>query len=320
MSSQPQERRNRLEARQAHIAKQKARITWVVIGFVVLLGAGLLFLLLSPHVNKTKQSAVIPETTSTVDPLQQDTSTTQTAQPDPAPKPENKWDSYYKAANEARYQAYASENPETPYELVVAFVNAGVDQMYINTEPTKNQSDISVLANKHYYLDESYVPSDLVDVGGGAKLRKEAAAKYLEMKDAMGMKIVADSTYRSYAEQKYAYNKCKNEFGLAVADREFARPGFSEHQTGLAVDILQAHFDPQGKAHFENTKQYAWLTEHAYEYGFIQRYRDGFNDITGYITEPWHWRYIGVEAATKMKTEGIATYEEYYGKYGETGL
>ena len=229
--------------------------------------------------------------------------------------PSNPWDSYYDPSNEERYWSYAQENPHLDYSLAVAYVNSGVDQMYQNIEPTPDCDSMSVMVNKHFYLEADYAPSDLVSVGGEARLRKEPAVQYLAMKSDMGMPIVADSAYRSYAQQKQEYDDCVANTGQENADQEFARPGHSEHQTGLAIDILQDYFTLQGDAGFENTEQYAWLHENAYKYGFIQRYIENCNAITGYMTEPWHWRYVGVEVATAMKRDGVLIYEEYYGKH-----
>ena len=85
-----------------------------------------------------------------------------------------------------------------------------------------------------------------------------------------------------------------------------ARPGHSEHQTGLALDINVA----SSSAHFENTPAFAWLKEHCAQYGFILRYDQGKEDITGYRFEPWHYRYVGVETAQAVMEQGLA-YEEY---------
>ena len=106
--------------------------------------------------------------------------------------------------------------------------------------------------------------------------------------------------------QKNLYNNYVKRDGAQNADRYSARPGYSEHQTGLAFDINYAD------SRFEGTDQAIWLAENAYKYGFILRYPEGKEHITGYMYEPWHYRYIGVENAAKIFASGL-TLEEYYG-------
>lgn len=127
---------------------------------------------------------------------------------------------------------------------------------------------------------------------------------------AEGISLRSVSPYRSYSTQQSTYNGWVAKSGKAKADTYSARPGYSEHQTGLAVDINCA----SQKANFQNTKEYAWLIKNCYKYGFILRYPKGKEYITGYVYEPWHYRYIGVEHATKVHNLGI-TYEEYYAYY-----
>ena len=99
--------------------------------------------------------------------------------------------------------------------------------------------------------------------------------------------------------------------GQSLADTYSARPGSSEHQTGLALDINTASV----QAHFENTPTYAWLVEHCAEYGFILRYPEGKERITGYRFEPWHYRYVGREHAEEIMRRGL-TLEEYLQEKG----
>ena len=135
--------------------------------------------------------------------------------------------------------------------------------------------------------------------------------KYKQMADAakkegLSMKVI--SAYRTEAYQRNLYNERVRTTGKVNADNYSARPGHSEHQTGLAVDVSST------KGTFEYTAEFRWLQKHAHEYGFILRYPKGKEWITGYAYEPWHYRYVGVDAAKKIYQEGI-TYEEYYVKY-----
>jgi hypothetical protein len=132
---------------------------------------------------------------------------------------------------------------------------------------------------------------------------------------AAGAGLAIGSTYRSYATQQTLYAQYVIRDGKDAADRYSARAGYSEHQSGLVID-----FSPIDEA-FRNSKQYVWLVQNAHKYGFVLRYPDGKEDVTGYMYEPWHWRYVGVTVATDMHDKGIATLEDYYnvpgGKYAD---
>jgi len=227
---------------------------------------------------------------------------------------------HYIEENAARYEAYRAKNPGIQYDMVIAYVNAGVDLGgYNGITEAKNPGSISVLVNQNFSLPPNYTPRDLVSVGGGFKLRAKAAEQFSKMKDdmnAQGYRIHVMAAYRTYQRQVSKYSNAAKSDGIASADRQFARPGHSEHQTGLAVDILhKTGFKYMTQAAFENTKEYAWLTANAYKYGFILRYPLEYVDIHGFIYEPWHWRYVGVDIATTMYYEGIVMFEEYYGWY-----
>ena len=147
---------------------------------------------------------------------------------------------------------------------------------------------------------------------GDISLRKEAADHYGAMvaaATAAGQGFGASSSFRSYDSQVTTYNYWVAASGSGQADTYSARPGYSEHQTGLAVDVKAGScaLDCFGKS-----SQYTWLREHALEFGFIQRYPAGLTSIMGYIAEPWHWRYVGTAVATDMKAKGIETLEQYY--------
>ena len=180
-----------------------------------------------------------------------------------------------------------------------------------------NPSKMTVILNKkHCFSPINWAPDDLVSVDG-YYLRSEAAAHVRELRDAAsvaGFPIDFSSAYRSYANQQTTYNNWVVVNGSqAAADTVSARPGFSEHQTGLAADFKAGNCV---LACFGGTSQYAWLVEHAAEYGFIRRYPVGLTSITGYEAEAWHWRYVGVSTATDMKAKGIETLEQYFGVSG----
>jgi len=131
---------------------------------------------------------------------------------------------------------------------------------------------------------------------------------------AAGQALAVTSSYRSYATQVTTYNYWVSISGKDGADTYSARPGYSEHQTGLALDVQTA--DGRSLSNFAGTSQYQWLQAHAHEYGFIQRYVAGYESVTGYSAEEWHYRYVGVDVATDMRTKGIKTLEQYWSMTG----
>ena len=156
-----------------------------------------------------------------------------------------------------------------------------------------------IVVNKTYSLPKDYDPKVNKDALKALKLM-QADAK------ALGLDLSLISGYRSYNTQKKLYNKYVKKDGEEVANTYSAKPGRSEHQTGLAFDIGSVDRS------FANTSEAKWIEENAHLYGFIVRYPDNKTDITGYIYEPWHVRYLGEETAKKVWESGL-TLEEYLG-------
>ena len=212
-----------------------------------------------------------------------------------------------------RYIAYKSEHPEYSDDTIITYVNIGLDnEFYTNMEDTNMIDGYLILCNKYHKLEDNYVP-DLVSLNGygGGQMERAAAENFKEMSDAAkqdGVSIYNVSGYRSFDTQTYLYNNYVSKDGVEKADTYSARPGTSEHQTGLATDINSVSSD------FEYTSAYKWLINNSYKYGFILRYPKGKEYITGYMYEPWHYRYLGVEVA-KIIYEKDITYEEYYATY-----
>ncbi len=219
--------------------------------------------------------------------------------------------------NEKRYQIYQKENPNLSLKQVILHVNIGLDfPFYTHTRKSSFLNTSYVLVNKYYFLPETYVPKQLevlekTDAREGLSLvkeAKEAFSKLVSKAQEDGNKIRAISAYRSYSYQKKLYNHYSLQDGKALADTYSARPGFSEHQTGLCVDV------DDGVENYENfakTKSFQWMMKNAYQYGFILRYPEGKEKITGYGYEAWHYRYVGVEIATFLQKNKI-TLDEYY--------
>ena len=215
----------------------------------------------------------------------------------------------------------ASKNSSTS----TASGSAGFNkQQYSTTDPTI----IWVVVNKPHPLSPiDYAPADLVvpnvplRVPGNESMQRRApAATALEQMfagaKAAGLNLMLASGYRSYNYQVGLYNGYVNTEGQATADTQSARPGHSEHQTGLAVDIEPDSRKCELGQCFANTPEGKWLAANAYRYGFILRYTPNKVAITGYESEPWHFRYIGKDLAQQMRASGITTLEEFFGISG----
>ena len=185
---------------------------------------------------------------------------------------------------------------------------------------------IWVVVNKQRQISPlKYQPTNLVFPAfskpkvqnpSGLQLREEAALATEEMAAAMTEEgigtLILNSGFRTYKNQQGLYNRTRDTRGLAVAEKLSARPGHSEHQLGLAADFSVRGQGCVIMACFGNTEAGMWLAENAHEYGFVLRYPKGYKPITGFQYEPWHFRYVGVELATEMKTKGIKTLEEFW--------
>jgi zinc D-Ala-D-Ala carboxypeptidase len=185
---------------------------------------------------------------------------------------------------------------------------------YSTTDPSSSW----VVVNKPHPLNPiSYAPTDLTDVGNGQQMRAEAATALNHMlADAAvaGFTLVADSGYRSYTTQVGTYNGYVKQWGQAYTDTVSARPGYSEHQTGWAVDV------GTGNCHvadcFADTPGGKWAQANAYKYGFILRYPPSLTNITGYSNEAWHFRYVGPALSQEMHNENVPTLEQFFGIAG----
>ena len=216
-----------------------------------------------------------------------------------------------------RYIMYKEKNSELDDKQIVKNVNMNLDKThYEDTKKAKNLNTTNILVNKYYSLDENYVPDNLVEISNryalnGMEMVKEAATAFESMaKDAQkeNLKIIAMSTYRSYNYQIKVYNQYVKADGKEKADTYSGRPGYSEHQTGLAVDVYNGK---ENYTNFEKTDEFDWMKEHADEYGFILRFPKGKEEETGYTYESWHYRYVGPTVAKYIKQHNIS-FEEYY--------
>lgn len=227
--------------------------------------------------------------------------------------------SKYFEKNYERYVNYKIANPKLTDDEVITRVNIGLDnKFYTNIRESNLDDGILILCNKYNKLPKNYVPK-LVTMNSkyakGGKLHPEAYDAFKKLSDdarKLGYKIIVNSGYRSYGSQTSIYNNYVNRDGRERADTYSARPGHSEHQTGLAIDVASS-----GRfSSFGSTKEYTWMKANAHKYGYILRYTKKNQWITGYMNEEWHYRYVGIDAADYIYKNNI-TFEEYYVRFLE---
>ena len=219
-----------------------------------------------------------------------------------------------------RYLAYQEKYPNLSPIDIVSRVNLNLDKPYYeDTKESTYLNKTTILVNKYISLPKDYVPNNLATISNeyansGKELVYEAKEKFEKMaREAKqeGFTIRAISAYRSYTYQENLYNGYLKKDTKEQVDTYSARPGYSEHQTGLVVDVdnTQVSFE-----NFENTKEFTWMQENAHLFGFILRYPKGKEDITGYTYESWHYRYVG-EIIAKYIYEHEITLDEYYVRF-----
>lgn len=218
-------------------------------------------------------------------------------------------------------EVQAQENNDSKPQIVVES-----EESVARRETLKRDLDngLFILVNKQNPLDSSYKPDDLKDIkyfasnrtSVGRFMRAEAADAFHQLSEAAAMEgheIVVTTAYRSYDFQSNLYNSYVKNHGQQEADTFSAQPGKSEHQTGLAADVSSPSVDYELTQDYIDTPEGTWLKENACEFGFIIRYPKGKEDITGYMYEPWHIRYVGKTAAKEIFNKGM-TLEEYLEK------
>ena len=217
--------------------------------------------------------------------------------------------SFYKEENKNEYLDYQKKTGLSLKDAIIR-VNIGLNHpFYTNTTETINKGILTIV-NKYNYISKNYIPNNLITING-LSINKEAYEAFTKMKQDINkenMNIRIISAYRSYDYQEGLYKRYLEKDKQEFVDTYSARPGFSEHHTALAIDIDNEKLDFNK---FYLTKEYNWMQENSYKYGFILRYPKDKEKITGYSYEPWHYRYVGKEIAEYIKKHHI-TYEEYY--------
>ena len=195
------------------------------------------------------------------------------------------------------------------------------DQNWEQSINKAEEEGLLILVNKEHSLEQNYKPDDLEKIkyfapdrsSASRYMRGEAAKAFHQMVEKAkeeNLEFKMTTAYRSYSFQKLLYDNYVEKEGEEAANKYSAKPGQSEHQTGLAVDVSSPSVDYQLSNEYGQTEEGKWLTKHAHEFGFIIRYPQGKEDITGYQYEPWHIRYVGQTAAKEIYEQNL-TLEEY---------
>lgn len=218
---------------------------------------------------------------------------------------------YYIPYNLDRYLAYSKK--ESNVDNIISVVNVKRDfEPYTETKETDLNKGYAMIVNKYNYLKD-YEPENIVPISNWYAFEGhscdstvyDAYKKMWTKAKEDGVLLLVNSSYRTNEEQEKEYKSHGDDYA--------SRPGFSEHQTGYALDIVT--YGVSGNS-FEDTDEFKWLDENAYKYGFILRYPKNKENITGYSYESWHYRYVGVELAKKVKDSNLA-YDEYYAYFCE---
>lgn len=217
---------------------------------------------------------------------------------------------YFNKDNLERYLEYNKEDD------IVLNVNMNLDYDFYTHDININEVNTNVIVNKYYKLDSNYIPElvkldrkySINDRQLVTKETKEAFEKMASDARNEGIYIYSGSAYRSYSYQNTLYSNRVKTDGLEYANNTAAKAGYSEHQTGMALDLMNKNYEYLTN----DDKEYTWLIENSYKYGFILRYPSDKTEITGYSYEPWHFRYITIDIATYLKENNLV-YEEYIG-------
>ncbi len=225
---------------------------------------------------------------------------------------------YFNIQNIERYEEYYLKHPEYTIDQVTLYVEIGLDyDFYTNINVVEDYTSITALVNKYNQIPDDATFNNLLTLpkpysnNGKKHVRSEMYEPLKQMIDDAkkeGIKLVVISSYRDKTVQTNLFNKYTKNNGLDYALKYSAKPRHSEHELGLAIDFNTT------QPTFKKSKEYKWLKDNAYKYGFIERYPDKKEFITGFAYEPWHYRYLGVDIATKIYIENI-TFEEYLVKY-----
>ena len=287
-SRKPSAARSSQQARRARLARKRRKMMIRRIAFALALVLLIVLILVIHSCSSGKKTATVPEETEAKETTREEETTEDTAE---TPEEGN-------AEEEAEPQITVTPTPSVPQDLPQIDVNSWE---FILANPWNSIDDYlpSVANIEGIQLDARIIP---------------AMQNFVADTRAQGLSVVLASGYRDYGTQTWLFQRKVAQYGDEdVAATIVARPGTSEHQTGLAADITDQVYEYKNES-LENTAMYQWMSQHCHEYGFIVRFPKGREDVTGIIYEPWHFRYVGVEAATYIMEHDI-TLEEFLSYY-----
>ena len=221
--------------------------------------------------------------------------------------------------NITRYNAYKLDNPKLDLKDVVTYVNINLDKpYYTDTSLVEDPNSLLVLVNKYNHLPDNYKPDDLVYVPGAygnnvpfrSILKNDFEELQKAAKNEININLMPTTAFRNQSFQTTLYNNYVASDGKEKADTYSARPGYSEHQTGLAIDLKNMALSNVRLS----DDNYNWLENNSYKYGFIIRFPKDKEYVTGYQFENWHIRYVGKDVA-KIIHDNHLTLEEYIDLY-----
>ena len=229
---------------------------------------------------------------------------------------------YFMFKNFDKYLEYRRMHVDYDYDKIVSIINTEANIDFLDEEKQTDPSKgVLMLVNRLYGLNKDYEVDDIVDVPvkyaySGKKLSNVLMNDLMSLCDDAslnGFTLVVSDGYRSYSDQEKLYNSYVSSSGRSEADKIVARPGHSEYETGLSLDLVpyNKYYDVP-----KSSEEYIWLKNNAYKYGFIFRFEQEKENLTGFREYTWRLRYVGVEAATKIYNENIC-FEEYYAYYVE---
>lgn len=220
-----------------------------------------------------------------------------------------------------RIEAYKKDHPDISDEEAEKRVAMNLDlEPYENYTVIENPQSITMLVNKYNKLPDQYVPNDLTDIvsngeNGTVQMKKEAAEAFNALSQLAadnGITLNACSSFRDQNYQDNLYSNGAEVYGQEYADQYWTRPGFSEHQSGLSVDIRLENDTSDLDAVLNYPEKYQWLLNNMADYGFIVRYPENKEQYTLIAPESWHLRYVGKDLAYYLQKNNLAL-DEYYG-------
>lgn len=222
---------------------------------------------------------------------------------------------FAKIENYDKYVNYSDETGEDELETII-YINLGLDKEDYVDSKLVSKFSVDMIVNKHNHLSNDFKPDDLTLIDNKYTGNEElycsriAYNAFIQMYNVAkneGYDLVINSAYRSYQDQEDIVELYRDLYGDSYVEKYVAKPGYSEHQTGLAFDVGSAN-----SRIFANSKEYTWMKDNAYKFGFVLRFDERYEGYTRFRTEPWHYRYVGTDIAKYVYEHNNMSLEEYY--------